>query len=262
MISKLRNEGFDYIIDLHRNLRSSIIKLRLRSTSFSVNKINLSRFLIINFKINRLPNKHIVDRYLETITLFDVDNDGKGLDYFIPESEEIDTSLLPQEFKQGYIALVPGAQHGTKQMPAEKIIRACREIKLPIVILGGKREEELGREIESLAGDNVLNLCGRYNINQSASLIRQSQLVITHDTGLMHIASAFKKKILSIWGHTIPEFGMYPYMPDPSSRIFQVQGLYCRPCTRTGKGKCPKGHFRCMNDIDEMEIARQATEIF
>jgi ADP-heptose:LPS heptosyltransferase len=107
-----------------------------------------------------------------------------------------------------------------------------------------------------------MNAVGKYNINQSASLIRQSKLVITHDTGLMHIAAAFKKKILSVWGHTIPEFGMYPYLPDPDSRIFETRGLKCRPCTKIGKAECPKGHFRCINDIDNDAIASAANELY
>jgi ADP-heptose:LPS heptosyltransferase len=259
---ELRTEGYDFIIDLHRNLRSLYVKSKLRSMWFSVNKINFARFLMIRFKVNRLPDKHIVDRYFETVRHFDLENDGKGLEYHIPGEDEINLSLLPSAFQHGYIALVPGAQHGTKQMPAEKIIRICRELVHPIILLGGRREEELGRAIAGQTGDHVLNACGQYNINQSASLVRQSQLVITHDTGLMHIAAAFKKKILSVWGHTIPEFGMYPYLPDPASRIFQIPGLSCRPCTRTGKEKCPRGHFRCMNDIDEREIIRTAMEIF
>ena len=262
LIRELRKESYDYIIDLHRNVRSLHVKLRLRSIAFSVDKINFSRFLMIRFKINRLPDKHIVDRYLETVRLFDVVNDGRGLEYFIPAEDEVNVSDLPPAFRNGYIALVAGAQHNTKQMPLEKMVRICQELKQPLVLLGGIREKALGREIDSQTGDHVLNACGLYNINQSASLVRQSRLVITHDTGLMHIAAAFKKKILSVWGHTIPEFGMYPYMPHPSSRIFQTHGLSCRPCTRTGKVKCPKGHFRCMNDIDEMEIVRTTEKYF
>lgn len=259
---ELRKERYDYIIDLQRNLRSLYVKSSLRSMWFSVNKLNFARFLMIRFKVNRLPDKHIVDRYFETVSLFDLVNDQKGLEYHIPGEDEIKLSLLPPAFQYGYIVLVPGAQHGTKQMPFDKIIRICRELSHPLVLLGGKREEELGKEIDSQTGDHVLNACGQYNINQSASLIRQSQLVITHDTGLMHIAAAFKKKILSVWGHTIPEWGMYPYLPDPASRIFQTPGLSCRPCTRTGKEKCPRGHFRCMNDIDEREIVRTAEQHF
>jgi len=262
LIQQLKMERFDHIIDLHRSLRSQRIKSRLRILSFTVKKINFPKFLMIRFKINRLPDLHIVDRYLETVRLFDVGNDGKGLDYFIPFEDEVSIADLPENFHKGFVALVTGAMHGTKQMPLEKMIDICFKLDQPIILLGGKREQSLAGQIEEQTGNNVLNGVGKYNINQSASLIRQSRLVITPDTGLMHIAAAFKKKILSVWGHTIPEFGMYPYDPDPASQIFETKGLSCRPCTKTGKEKCPKGHFRCMNDIDNDAIVRTASQLY
>jgi len=262
LLQSLKVEQFDYILDLHKNLRSLRVRSSMKIMSFTVDKINLAKFLMIRFKVNRLPDKHIVDRYMETTRLFDVTNDGKGLDYFIPPEDEIELSSLPETFRSGYIALVVGAMHGTKQMPEEKMINICRELDLPVILLGGQREGVLGKEIDKQTGDQVLNTCGQYNINQSASLIRQSRVVITHDTGLMHIAAAFHKKILSVWGHTIPEFGMYPYMPDRASKIFEVVGLPCRPCTKIGKKECPKGHFRCMNDIDYREIISTARKIY
>jgi ADP-heptose:LPS heptosyltransferase len=262
LISQLKMENFDYLIDLHRNLRSQWIKTNLRVMSFTVRKLNFRKFLMIRFKINRLPDVHIVDRYMETVRLFDVNNDGRGLDFFIPPEDEVPLSDLPELFRNGYLAFVTGAMHGTKQMPLEKMVDICQKLDFPVLLLGGKREEELGRQIDQKTGENVLNVAGKYNINQSASLIRQSRLVITHDTGLMHIAAAFKKKILSVWGHTIPEFGMFPYQPDPASRIFEVKGLYCRPCTKTGRARCPKGHFRCMNDLDNDRIVSSARELY
>ena len=82
----LRYEGFDYVIDLHRNLRSMMIKNAVRRMSFSVKKLNLRKYMAVRFKqIDKLSNLHIVDRYLKTADLFDVQNDGKGLDYFIPD---------------------------------------------------------------------------------------------------------------------------------------------------------------------------------
>ena len=78
--------------------------------------------------------------------------------------------------------------------------------------------------------------------------------IITHDTGLMHIAAVFNKPIVSIWGNTVPEFGMYPYQVDKST-ILEVKGLACRPCSKIGYQKCPKGHFKCMNDINFGDIA-------
>jgi ADP-heptose:LPS heptosyltransferase len=71
----------------------------------------------------------------------------------------------------------------------------------------------------------------------------------------MHIAAAFKKKIISIWGNTIPEFGMYPYLPASGSKIFEVKGLGCRPCSKLGFKKCPEKHFDCMMKQDEKAIA-------
>jgi heptosyltransferase-2 len=70
----------------------------------------------------------------------------------------------------------------------------------------------------------------------------------------MHIAAAFKKDIISVWGNTIPEFGMYPYLAGKKSKIIEVKELSCRPCSKIGFKKCPKKHFYCMNLIDENDI--------
>jgi ADP-heptose:LPS heptosyltransferase len=184
-------------------------------------------------------------------------NDGKGLDYFIPSAEEVALNLLPEPFREGFITFVIGGKHTTKIFPEEKVAEVCHKISRPVVLLGGKEDEERGRRIELLAKGAVYNACGRFSINQSASLIRQARQVITNDTGLMHIAAAFGKTIISIWGNTIPEFGMYPYLEGkeyPRSLISEVKGLSCRPCSKLGFDKCPKGHFRCMvdQDIDAM----------
>lgn len=254
----IREENFDYIIDLHNNIRSFIIKSRVNVKSYSVDKINLRKFLIVQFKLNLLPDIHIVDRYLETIKFFGIQNDGKGLDYFIPGEDEVDLNSLPSEFRNGYIAIVTGGKHATKQIPAESLILMCKLIDFPVILLGGPDDKQTGELIAESAGGNVFNACGNYNINQSAYLVKQALFIITTDTGLMHAGSAFNKIILSVWGNTIPEFGMSPYMPHPSSKIYEVKGLYCRPCSKIGYKKCPRRHFRCMMDQDIEKIAETA----
>ena len=209
-----------------------------------------------------MPDVHLVDRYLETVRSFGIKNDGKGLDYFIPQKDEINIDSLPPAFHNGYIAMIIGGKHATKQLPAERLIILCKLMSQPVVLLGGPDDRVSGARIAESAGGNVLNLCGSYNINQSVSLVRQSKLVITNDTGLMHAAAAFHKIILSVWGNTIPEFGMSPYMPDTSSRIFEIKGLYCRPCSKIGYKKCPRHHFRCMLDQDINQIAETAISFF
>ena len=94
-------------------------------------------------------------------------------------------------------------------------------------------------------------------------MLRQATVVITHDTGMMHIAAAFQKPILSVWGNTIPEFGMYPYLNETQaakSKMVQVENLPCRPCSKIGFQECPKKHFACMNLIDVNEITDWANE--
>jgi ADP-heptose:LPS heptosyltransferase len=263
LVKKLHEEEFHYIIDLHHNLRSYLLKKKLGVLSFSFNKINIQKWLMVHIKINRLPQKHIVDRYLETCYLFDVQNDNKGLDFFIDPKNEVSLQTLPVPFQNGFITLVIGAKHATKQMPTEKIALLCSNLNKPVILLGGPDEKDNADNIiKKAAKTDILNACGHYNLQQSASLVKQSNVVISHDTGLMHIAAAFKKKIISIWGNTIPEFGMYPYMPDDESSIFEIKGLGCRPCSKIGYQKCPKGHFKCMQLQDVKAIAEKANSLF
>ena len=261
-IEELKAEDFDYLIDLHKNIRSSMIKLRIRTIPFSFHKQNLNKWLLIHLKINRIPDIGIVERYLDAVKTFDITNDGNGLDYFIPEKDFISTETLPAPFRKGFVVFAIGANHATKRMPFEKIISIIRNINLPVILLGDENDKTTGDQIVKATGNNVLNACGLYNINQSASIIKQSNVVISHDTGLMHIAAAFNKKIVSIWGNTVPEFGMYPYLPDPASKIIQVEDLKCRPCSKLGFEKCPRKHFRCMNDINTDQIADLTMKLF
>jgi ADP-heptose:LPS heptosyltransferase len=248
LVRELKKEKFDYIIDLHHNLRSSIIKTRLKTLAFSFNKLNFQKWLMVNFKKNFLPEKHIVDRYFYAIAPFDVKNDLKGLDFFIEQKNEVDISSLPLNFHKGYVALAIGAKHFTKQMPEDKLIQLCNGIDIPIILMGGPEDRfKAERIIQFSEKAKIFNACGGFNLQQSASLIRQAKLVITPDTGLMHIAAAYKQKIISIWGNTIPQFGMYTYLPDHKYYTFEVNGLKCRPCSKLGFQKCPKKHFDCMN---------------
>lgn len=265
----LKDEGFDYLIDLHKNIRSWQLKRLLNKPTFSFDKLNWQKWLVVNFKVNKLPDLHIVDRYLDTVKSLGVVNDKAGLDYFIPDKDEVDVpaflNLLEVPGKatilpgQPYVALVIGAAHATKRMPTDRLIALTQSLTMPVLCLGGPDDRVAGERIEQLGGTNVFNLCGQLNLNQSASVVRQSSIVITHDTGLMHIAAAFQKRIITIWGNTVPAFGMYPYLPGEEGAYFavEVDDLQCRPCSKIGYAKCPKGHFNCMRQIDLPKITDQ-----
>jgi ADP-heptose:LPS heptosyltransferase len=256
LIKVLKQEKYDYIIDLHHNLRTLVIKKRLGVKSFSFKKLNLEKWLLVNLKINKMPNIHIVERYMDTLKPLGIKMDNLGLDFFIPEKDIVAKNWLPESHQNSYIAFVVGATYATKRLPLKKMIQLCHQISKPIVLLGGKEDFEIGEQVREFFSDQsgeafltpeIFNGCGKFNLNQSASLIKQAKYVFTHDTGLMHIAAAFKKEIFCIWGNTTPAFGMYPYRTKFT--VFENNQLNCRPCSKIGYSKCPRKHFKCMNDL-------------
>ena len=246
VIADLKKEKYDYVIDLHNNLRTQILKFRLGMPAKSFNKLNMEKFMLTNFKLDKMPKIHIVDRYLETVKHLGVKNDNQGLDFFLSANDKMDISIFPKN----YIVFVIGGQHATKILPNEKIISIIKKVNKPVLLIGGPEDAHRGEEIAK-ACNKVVNTCGKYSILHSASLVQQATMVITHDTGMMHIAAAFNKNIYSVWGNTVPEFGMYPYLESEQSKRIEVKGLNCRPCSKIGYDKCPKGHFKCMQEIDE-----------
>ena len=260
LMATLRHEDFDYVIDLHHNLRTWKVKRALGKQSFSFNKLNVEKWLYTNFKWNRMPDRHIVDRYMDTLRSFGVKNDGAGLDYFIPPSDEVAPHDIPTSHQAGYIGLVIGAALATKKLPFHKLEEICTEARHPLILLGGPEDAETAAQLSAIDPIKIYNACGKFSLNESADLVRRARLIITHDTGLMHIAAAFKRPIVAVWGNTVPAFGMYPYygenylysyrMKDAGKDLpyenMEIKGLGCRPCSKIGYNKCPKGHFKCM----------------
>ncbi len=258
-IEDIRSEQYDYVIDLHSNLRTWLIKLRSGIKSSTYKKQRLRKWLSLKFHLRLVPPVHLVERYLKTVKFLGVTNDGKPIDYYIQSQYEL-SALLPQSHQPDYVAFVIGATHFTKRMPNEKIIAVCRQIKRPIVLLGGKDVRANGSEIALAVGQNVYNACGLTSLDQSVFLVSKAQKVLGFDTGLTHIAEAFDRPIASIWGGTVPELlGVQPYMAR-NAEVIGIE-LPCRPCSKFGLEKCPLGHFKCMNDIPNDVIVDFANHI-
>lgn len=257
LLAQLKPEKFDHIIDLHANLRTLRMRMGLGGAWSRFHKLNVEKWLLVNVKINRMPRVHIVQRYMDAVAHLGVKYDGQGLDFFIrPEDEKLAMEQIP--FAE-YVCLVPGAKFATKSIPVEKAVEIIQHIPRPVIILGGPSEAEMAEHIVALSGrTDVLHRCGKLKLPQSAAVLKHAHSVITADTGLMHIASAFGKKIVSVWGNTVPEFGMYPFLSDHAPHVPQlaeVNGLSCRPCSKIGYEKCPKGHFKCMRNQNAAHIA-------
>jgi ADP-heptose:LPS heptosyltransferase len=248
----LKEEEFDLIIDLHSSLRSRWLCLLLGRPVLSVRKRGFDKWLLVRFGWNRLGSEHVVERYMKTLKPLGIEPDNKGLEFYPCDCEKPQASELPAFYEEGNFAVFSiGGTHFTKRMPSPKWMEFLLKFPCPVILAGGKEDMEEAARIEKagkLAGKSVFNACGKFTIGGTAHLIRQSKLVISHDTGMMHIAAAFQKPVVCIWGNTVPAFGFYPWK-TPHFNL-EVKHLTCRPCTRIGKGSCPKGHFFCMEQQD------------
>lgn len=243
---ELKKARYDYVIDLHNNLRSRQVKRAVKSLSFTVDKRNLAKWLYVNTKREWLSIGHFTERCIKAITPLGVTDDGKGLDYFVPADKAISLNDLPERFRQGYIAYAIGGKTEGKILPTRKIIELCEKIDRPIVLLGGKEDAARGFEISQRTECHVWNTCGKLDLQQSASFIQQADLVITHDTGLMHISAALGKRVISLWFATTPQLGFSPWRPGNGSKMIEAE-CKKRPTSKLGNRGYENG---CVFNVD------------
>lgn len=257
LISELKRENYDYIIDLQNNIRSNRITRALAKKTFAVDKLNLQKELLTRFQVDVMPRRHITLRSVDTLRAFGIEYDHKGLEYFIAADDRIRESDIPASHLAGYIAVVIGASYHTKKLPVHKLRELCSLINHPLMLIGGTEDRQVGEQVAAVAPDKIYNACGKFNLNESADLVRRSRLVISHDTGLQYIACAFGKPVIAIWGSTSPALDVEPLYAGnavatnaaaPYENILTHQP--CQPCSKYGNKKCPLGHFRCMEEMN------------
>jgi ADP-heptose:LPS heptosyltransferase len=263
LIAQLKKEDFDTVIDLHKNFRSFRIRQALGKPVRSFRKLSPEKFLLTKFHVDRMPHRHISERCLDALAPLGVSDDGKGLDHFLPAGADISDKPLPGSTSSGYIAMVIGASYYTKKLPLDRLKELVGLLDHPVVLVGGTEDAPVGEAVAAAYPGRAFNACGRYNLHQSALITRDARLVISHDTGLQYIACAFQRPVLALWGGTSPALQVEPWYgsahPD-LHRNFLVEGLTCQPCSNYGTKRCPKGHFRCMRDMDLHAVAATANE--
>lgn len=265
VIDQLKAEKYDYVIDLHKNIRTLLLKQKLGVKSYSFDKLNFQKWLLVNFKRNKMPDIHIVDRYFGAVERIGVKNQYQSCELLFNSSHVVNTESALELQPKSYLAVAIGAQFATKTMPEKMLISILEKVNSPIVLLGGPTDVERGKAIiEGLKNHSqtVVNAINQFSLLQSASIVAQAKTILTHDTGLMHIATAFDVPIVSVWGNTVPQLGMYPYYPNNKAlySIHEVTNLGCRPCSKIGFKECPKKHFNCMTLQDINAIVEDVNE--
>jgi len=266
MARALKAESFDYVIDLHKNLRTLRLRFVLKAKWYSYQKLSIQKFLLTRFHWDLMPDTHITTRSLNTLLPLDVKDDGLGLDYFIPEKDKVALEALPDFLRQGYGAIVIGASYYTKRLPAQKLIELIDRLDYPVILMGGPEDKATGEQIiAATKNKKAWNSCGHFSLNGSADLVRQADWVISHDTGLQYIACAFNKRVMAVWGGTSPKLAVEPYYGAKKETMYRnyiVPALSCQPCSNFGLKACPKKHFKCMRLQDIEAIVRDTLQGF
>ncbi len=240
---QLRNNNYELVIDLQNNLRSNKIVSSLKINSVNFDKRSFDKFLLVNFKINKLREAPPIPvRYSNTIQNLKLDK--KGLDLFTDKSANLELNG-----KNNLIGFCPGARHFTKRWPKEYYFELGNRLTqdgYTIVLFGGKIDKEICAElVDKISGAS--NLSNNDELLQTAADMKLCKAVVCNDSGLMHTASATGTKVIALFGSTVKEFGFAPY--NCSNLILENNSLTCRPCSHIGRSDCPKKHFDCMKSI-------------
>ena len=271
---RIRSEGYDLLVDIHGSLRSRYIRAFSGSAHVvSMDKREKERAVLIKLKKDLYGEIVPVSRrYIEAVEALGVKDDGRGSELHIPDEIQFGVTARMSALRlnrfEKVVGLCPSARHATKRWPLERFIelgiRTALDLDAKIFLFGGSADaadyEVIAKRIGEKAGaDRATNLSGQLSLLQTAAAMDYCDIIVTNDSGLMHIADARQKNLVAIFGSTVRQFGFFPQ--GINSIVVENAGLYCRPCSHIGRSSCPEGHFRCMNDIGIEEVFRKTKQL-
>lgn len=264
LIHQVRKTKYDCIFDLQMNLRSLFFRLFSRGEMkirYRLGRWN--RFLLVHWRIHL--NKYFKPvplRYMELFSPWGVEDDDKGLELTIEEDakQSLTAHLRSRDIgdSEDYVVLAPGAGHWTKRWPAEGFAQVgryfCKKGK-QVVLVGGIEDKGVCRIVEKNMDIAPGNFAGELSLQETAALLDNAALLISNDTGVMHMGTALGKRVVAIFGPTTRHLG---FMPFRTSSIVIERPLFCRPCSFHGSESCPQDHFQCMRQIHSSDVIRSA----
>jgi lipopolysaccharide heptosyltransferase II len=254
LASELRADRYTHLLDLHDNLRSRALRLLVPGRWRTYPKHRLARAWLIRAKRNRYRDRRpVAERYFSAARDLGVEPDGFPPDFFLgPEAGEQVADWLGTvglENESNIVALAPGAAHATKRWPLEHweaLLARTLENGAAVVLVGGPGDADLGASLAREHSGRVVNAAGVFGLQGTGALLKRTRVLLSGDTGVMHMATAVGTPVVGLFGPTVEAFGFFPYSRKAS--VLELP-LPCRPCTAQGSSRCPLGHHRCMMDI-------------
>lgn len=266
--SSLPHGMYDAVIDLQRNHRSRRLRQGMGKHVYRIHKNRWKKVALVylkqNFYTDIVP---IAERYRLTVRELGVCDDGEGLEMWLPE--ESSSAVYPPAVRttkgtHQRIAVAPGAFHATKRWLPERFAEAAsvlaQEMQADIVLLGGTADKHICSTVAMHIpkGIVVTDTSGTTSMSETARLLDSCSLLLTNDTGVMHIAAARRIPVVSVFGSTVQHFGFAPFRVP--ARVVETN-LPCRPCTHIGRNHCPQHHFHCMRFVETNHVVAAARAV-
>ena len=251
--------SYTHVIDLHGNLRSRIISSLLSGAkTFRYDKQAIKRRMrLFGVKSNI---KHTVEAYMtaleqaglisgnpELLPLIEISGEEEG------KSKRL-INKLDLTGKSTLIGLAPGAMWPTKMWLKDRFVevgnKAVEELNASVIVFGGPEDKSLCEYVAGNIRSRVLSVAGNSSVRETAALIKRCDILLSNDSGPMHIASAVGTPVVAVFGPTVRDFG---FSPLGKSSVVETN-LPCRPCSLHGSNECPKGHFKCMKDVEALMV--------
>ena len=256
---RLQTLGATHGLDLHGSLRSAALRWLVPCQWSRYSKRKFARTMLISTKINIYGRPVPVPvRYFEAARALDVAPDGGPPEFFLaPATRERMSHWLAERGldRQPFAALAPGAAHATKRWPTRHwrtLAAQLEKLGYGLVALGGPGDRELAAELSAGGGTTVVNAAGEFSLQETGACLARAKVLISGDTGVMHMAAGVGTPVVALFGPTVELFGFFPY--TKRAEVLQ-RDLDCRPCSAMGTERCPLGHHRCLEEIFPEQVA-------
>ncbi|MGQ4806933.1 ADP-heptose--LPS heptosyltransferase 2 [Candidatus Entotheonellaceae bacterium PAL068K] len=267
MVRRLRARHYDLALSPHRSFRSAV----LLAGSGIPRRIGFTRPLTrwaYTSTVSRPAMVHEVERNLQLLAACNV--------FPGPRTGQLSLHLAPAARQQArmdfgrhgvapgdrLVGVLPGSQWGTKRWPAERFAELIRVLRqqadIHVALFGGPQDLGIAHTIASRCRVSVIDLVGRIPLQALAAHLDCCSVVVSNDTGPMHIAAALGKPIVVLYGPTTPALGFFPYGVAWEEASV---ALACRPCHAHGPQRCPKSHWRCMMDLSVDQVAARVQRL-
>jgi heptosyltransferase-2 len=242
-------------LDLHGSLRSRALRVLVPGRWAGYTKHKIARTVLIATKLNVYrSSRPVAERYFEAARRLDVKPDGQGPELHFGDAarERVDSWLTERGLSGAPLAaLAPGAAHATKRWPVANwtvLSERLASAGLRPLILGGPADRGVAQQLAPFAA----SAAGEFSLQETGALLARARILVSGDTGVMHMATGVGTPVVALFGPTVRQFGFFPYS---APAVVLERPLACRPCSSMGSSRCPMGHHRCLVDIQPADVA-------